>query len=851
VVAPAIAPAPASAVAPAPAQVASTRSGAAPPKAEKGVVVAPGPRVALAAGPLPAAIGALLEQNLGKKVAVPVSVGKHATGYLTFLKKGDEVKIDGKGRIPFDHPKLRQFEALRLSLDVDVVGGEVTGKVMSDAGEGLSELLKSKPAQLGMAGLKLPKPDVTSDISGGRVGVNAGFTIEAGIASGPGSLRIDEDTVTFTGTLDIRVPAPLKGGSLALRRNATTGLLEGTAKLGVTLGPVSGMIDATYVEGGTFTIVGAIEYDSRRFAGKLNVTATNQKEAKDISAGAAPAATPAVGSAAAKAPAKQTEKDLVVVGWGELQFQLTPWLAGTAKVSVDAKNDIDVIGKITPPAEVVLLAQRDTVKELLSVSLRAIYGAPVVGNVFIEGKAVLSAVGKVGPLKLYNLVLEGTWSSDPKKAKSFVIKGSLNMSAYAGLRLRAEASAGVTVLDHDIKAGLGVNADAGVKGYIEATPTIGMRDVAGDKGEKIPEYFIKGDIELAAQPVIGLSGDLFVEIDAPWWSPVPDKKWVKPLGSLEYPLPGQFGIAASVDYVLGSDRLPEVTFGKADFDAAKFGTDLINDHIPPKTAKPPPKGVWGEGGGSSAPGAKPATGASSGAGVTQAKPVPKDQPPLPPETVARMQAVAKDLESLRTAGEKDPYDEMELTRALLALKTKHALKSIVWTSVGDSWSISATVNPVITTKAIAKSNPAAKAVTGKHAGFIKYGSIDQLGRPTGVTARLDASRVNSGSDARAAIRPPGFEGGAAGHQRGHLLAKQLGGSGDDERNLVTIYQYANHPVMSGLERRVRKMLEAGNVVDYKVAVMYQGNERLPIALTISARSTDGSDVSISVWNRPK
>ena len=63
---------------------------------------------------------------------------------------------------------------------------------------------------------------------------------------------------------------------------------------------------------------------------------------------------------------------------------------------------------------------------------------------------------------------------------------------------------------------------AGIKGYGEATPTIGYREPANPGEDRKGEFFIRGDLEIAAQPFLGLSGDVFVEIDAPWWSPVPD-----------------------------------------------------------------------------------------------------------------------------------------------------------------------------------------------------------------------------------------------------------------------------------------------------------------------------------------
>src|SRR5262249_15036740 len=141
-------------------------------------------------------------------------------------------------------------------------------------------------------------------------------------------------------------------------------------------------------------------------------------------------------------------------------------------------------------------------------------------------------------------------------------------------------------------AGVGLNALAGVRGYVEATPRIGMREPMPGKRE----YYIEGHLEIAAQPVLIFSGDLFVSIDSPWWSPLPDKTWTWPLFSLEYPLPGEFGIGADVKYVLGSKEWPSIEFGEVNFDSSKFMTDLLNDNADDKSGGEEQKqGDWVEG----------------------------------------------------------------------------------------------------------------------------------------------------------------------------------------------------------------------------------------------------------------
>ncbi|MCO1619004.1 RHS repeat-associated core domain-containing protein, partial [Pseudomonas putida] len=135
---------------------------------------------------------------------------------------------------------------------------------------------------------------------------------------------------------------------------------------------------------------------------------------------------------------------------------------------------------------------------------------------------------------------------------------------------------------------------------------------------------------------------------------------------------------------------------------------------------------------------------------------------------------------------------------------------------------------------------------------IKYGELDSLGRPTGVQARLNFSHINSGTHASPNIQPPGFITGAGSNRaRGHLLGRQLGGAGDDARNLITIQQRpANTPVMSAVEGRIRKALEQGQVVDVNIVPIYHGPSRIPAGITIKAEGSGGLFENLTVLNPP-
>ena len=103
---------------------------------------------------------------------------------------------------------------------------------------------------------------------------------------------------------------------------------------------------------------------------------------------------------------------------------------------------------------------------------------------------------------------------------------------------------------------------------------------------------------------------------------------------------------------------------------------------------------------------------------------------------------------------------------------------------------------------------------------------------------------NPGTDARNHLRPPGFISGADPHQhnRGHLVARSLGGSGRTMENLVTLFRIVNHPRMyEQYEKPVRERVEGCDIVDYVVTPDYNDLGALPVhSLRIVAESRTSS-----------
>lgn len=517
-----------------------------------------------------------IEAAKWKGLDVNISASKIGGGTVTTKITGKKNQFDSLNnnyfKIPVSIPYLAAANpTLHVKINNNVASGEIgTAKSRGD----LDNWIAKNAEALGWFGIKVPSlgGKFTNKFENGvlNLGINGvSVTIAEFVTAtlSAGFQDLQKPAVNISATVKA---AGMADGTLNI--NNEKGPLEGSVAIGVNFASFAGNVTAVYKPDGTIDIKGSVGYSGDKLSGSLTLVATDKKTADNFAKQQLGGGKAEEASLPEEVPAAKGKGERGLAGMGTLTFNLTEWFAGTVTAIVDGTGAVTVVGKIAPPKEIELFPQKDFDKELFKFEARAAYGIPVVGNVFVFANIALKALAKVGPAKIYNIEIEGTYSTRPDIAKSITIAGSLNMSAYAGLRLRAEGGVGLTVLGHDIKLGVGVNADAGVKGYVDARPVIGYRDPG--------EFFFKGHMEIAAQPFLGLSGDLFVELDSPWWSPAPDKKWTWPIGSLEYPLPGQFGIGADMEYVLGSGKVPEITFGKADFDGSKFMTDLVDKQVP-------------------------------------------------------------------------------------------------------------------------------------------------------------------------------------------------------------------------------------------------------------------------------
>ena len=550
------------------------------------------------------AVAAWLEQEGDKGGDVRVALGQMAQGTINVKKSGDTYSTTGKLHqgLLLSLPGLQALAdagvapMLAVKISGNIIEGYLTigseDKPMGNVSD-LANWIKENAGEMGWLGMDLDAfPKVVNRLENGVLRLqidNFAFTL-GGFMKGSGSFGLTNETVNFQAKAVVKVPK-LTEAELQIQRDEQ-GQLSGRIEVLVDIANFSGSVVAEFAHG-TVDIEGMASYQTEKLSGKLHLLVTdaataNQVARQRLAPDAMMASKEEMDQGGESGPKPGPR---ALAGWGVLNFAFTDWMTGQAQVIVDGKGQVTVVGEIKPPAEVTLFKQRDFVQPIFKLEVRAVYGIPLVGNLFLFANIGMDALAKLGPGKLYDIVVKGTYSTDPKVFQDFSIQGTLNISAFAGLRLRAEGGVGVEIFGFDVKAGVGVNALAGIRGYVEATPTIGYRESGTSEDGKKGEYYLKGHMEIAAQPFLALSGDLFVEVDSWLWS----DKWTWPIGSLEYPLPGEFGIGADLDYVIGSDKLPEVQFGKVDFNKDKFMTDLLEDKVPKKSkGEQEKKGEWQE-----------------------------------------------------------------------------------------------------------------------------------------------------------------------------------------------------------------------------------------------------------------
>lgn len=134
---------------------------------------------------------------------------------------------------------------------------------------------------------------------------------------------------------------------------------------------------------------------------------------------------------------------------------------------------------------------------------------------------------------------------------------------------------------------------------------------------------------------------------------------------------------------------------------------------------------------------------------------------------------------------------------------------------------------------------------------IRYGNLNANGQASGVAATLTAPMISTGTRANWRLTPPGWQGNGRRYNeaRGHLLANQLGGTGGDLRNLVTLtHRGANSPQMKGFENNVARRVGGGEVVEYSATPMYDSGVLPPSGVLVTAYGSRGTPTARFIPN---
>jgi hypothetical protein len=134
---------------------------------------------------------------------------------------------------------------------------------------------------------------------------------------------------------------------------------------------------------------------------------------------------------------------------------------------------------------------------------------------------------------------------------------------------------------------------------------------------------------------------------------------------------------------------------------------------------------------------------------------------------------------------------------------------------------------------------------------VRLQNLNAQGQATGVDAIVTKSMLGTGTKAYWRLTPPGWQGESDefNEARGHLLARELGGTGKDPRNLVTLTQNpANNPQMSGFERDIANRVRAGEVIDYRAVPMYDKGVLPPAGILVTATGLRGAPTAQIIPN---
>lgn len=134
---------------------------------------------------------------------------------------------------------------------------------------------------------------------------------------------------------------------------------------------------------------------------------------------------------------------------------------------------------------------------------------------------------------------------------------------------------------------------------------------------------------------------------------------------------------------------------------------------------------------------------------------------------------------------------------------------------------------------------------------IRLRGLNEKGQAQGVTSTITTPMLGTGSKAHWRRRPPGWQGNGSVYNeaRAHLQGADLGGSGRDLRNLVTLTRNpANSPYMREFERTVAQRVRDGEVIEYSATPLYSDGVLPPRSILLTAIGSRGAPIARLIQN---
>ncbi len=399
--------------------------------------------------------------------------------------------------------------------------------------------------------------------------------------TGTGNFSVIDDAQSFSAEAVIEAPG-IAEGRMPLHR--TAGRIFGAQSFALTLKPTdafggtfSGNVQGSFADG-MLTIQGTARYRSRKVNGSVTMMLAPRAQAWEHVVRQLPASANAPKVTAGAA----LKSDLVLVGWGTVNFAVSEWLTGSVSVVVDPDGYITSHGILRPTREFQFLAdvEKYSVKKELvppiekEVTFATVWAASVNGHASFE----LWGGARLGPGRIYGLEVEGTFSTRPGSVFEARATGRANLSAWAKLeaKLKLELNAKALGVAKVARVTPTIIGSATVRAYVEIQPTF-ERIATGAPDEA--NYKITGKLEAAGAVDLGLRG--YVDFKVLGFGPRIN------FGRYELPL-GSLGMIAEISHVLGSNDPIELKYELTEFDENKFGShveDLIQEEEEEDTGK--------------------------------------------------------------------------------------------------------------------------------------------------------------------------------------------------------------------------------------------------------------------------